>query len=598
MKALETGEEIEVIVEGRDAPGDKEDETHPNTHSLLPDGSLEAVVRIGMNEAPPEQAEVISPSEADTSGDTANRPKSPPRTESSSYRDSEHALERLSIQPANSQIQESKYESRRGNTSPTTVTRDSPSLAESMQPSQHKEEPSLEGVGSPTMAEPKDGEAARLDTGDVETDSRKRKRRSGTPELSVQDVRAKKPRNGADNVPAVHLKEDVDVAMIEIPAIQDNFGTKETDIDINDDRSTREEAHSPALESSRGRAKKHHTSRYQDAILTAAQPPPMDAMMPDRPTIPALHPVTSSLYIRNLMRPLRPENLRKYLISLASPPSQPLDTSIIKSLFLDAMKTHALVSFSNTTAASRVRASLHSSIWPPEGNRKELWVDFIPDESIDSWISKEEHTLLAEKEARAKGHPVTAKRFEVIYPTDINGSVIAVFQEVGAHATAPAHGTPSLSHAPTRQPAFRQRIVSPSTQTENREVIQASLKTLDDLFPSTTTLPRLFFQPVPDDVAHARLRELDRETSRDWMYGGRRSWGVQSEVAYRYTFGAGPRVIEGVEDHGPWSLGGGSESGSRGGRRGGGGGGGGGGGYRGRGRGRGGFGLRPREEWR
>jgi hypothetical protein len=325
------------------------------------------------------------------------------------------------------------------------------------------------------------------------------------------------------------------------------------------------------VEADTKREKKEKAARYKDLVKSSADDTPQEALTDDRPTVPALHPVTSALYIRNFMRPLRPEPLRAHLISLASPPSSSPDPTIVEDLFLDSLKTHALVLLSTKTAASRVRASLHGSIWPPEGNRKELWVDFVPDETVKDWIREEEDALAAEKEARANKLPTNPKRFEVVYSESSNGSVTAVFQEVGSSAPANAPRGPRAS-IDVRRPSIQQPL-TPSLSTapskDTRQDTEASFKTLHDLFSATEAKPQLFYLPVSDEISELRLKELEAETSRDWSPGEtRKGRGIKAEMKYKYSFDEDDRIVEVGEER---------DEGYRGGR--------GGGGFRGRGRG-------------
>jgi hypothetical protein len=419
------------------------------------------------------------------------------------------------------------------------------------------EEPSLEKADLPTIPEHSTAQTSRLGTEEWEADSKKRKRRSGSPDPPYQDVKAKKPRPSQEPAPEVYLKEDDDVVMEQRRHEADLDGATGVKEESNDALTT--EADKPS--------RKEKTDRYKGLIDPSANDSPHLAIQDDRPITPALHPATPALYIRNFMRPLRPESLRTHLISLASPPSSSPDSSVVHALFLDAMKTHALVLFASTSAASRVRAALHGSIWPPEGNRKELWVDFVPEDKVEEWIKLEEDAILAEKEGRANGRPVPVQRFEVVYPD----SATAIFQEVGA---------PPVSQAPADAPrgpkATERRLSQPV-----RQDIAASFQTLDQLFESTTAKPSLYYLPVTDEVADARRKELETETSRDWAPGEvRKGRGLKTEMKYRYWFDGEGRVVEGGEDRGPWA------EDLRGGR----------GGFRGRGRG--GGGGRGRGGWR
>ncbi|EDU42721.1 SAP domain containing protein [Pyrenophora tritici-repentis] len=427
-------------------------------------------------------------------------------------------------------------------------------------------------------------ETSRLNSEELEADSKKRKRRSDTPEMGADDIKAKKHRPSQELAPEIYLKEDKDIDIdqrrtneVDMAAAVDN------NILTHDNHANPGKAASPAGGVELRREKKENSARYKDLVNTGADDTPLEALTDDRPTIPAIHPVTPALYIRNFMRPLRPEPLRAHLISLASPPSSSPDPTIIKSLFLDAMKTHALVLFSSTIAASRVRASLHGSIWPPEGNRKELWVDFVPEEHVEAWIKQEEDAIEAEKEARTNGRSSNPKRFEVVYPESSDGSITAVFQEVGSSAPFNAPKGPRAS-LDVRRPSIQQYSppsLPPGTTKDVKHDTEAPFKTLHDLFCATVAKPQIFYLPVSDETSELRLKELDAETSRDWAPGEvRKGRGIKNKIKYKYSFDEDDRIVEVGEDRGPWS------EGYRGGRR----------GFRGRGRG-GGFRARG-DNWR
>lgn len=426
-------------------------------------------------------------------------------------------------------------------------------------------------------------DASRLNTEELEADTRKRKRRSLTPELSAQEVRAKKPRASEVAVHEVTAVKDEDTVMDQRPPEE---AEKELDEKVMEEETVnghpKDEAPADSSKDPENLIeKKEKAPLYRELLKPSSEPPLADAPADtpdDRFISPALHPATPSLYIRNLMRPMRPEPLRAHLVALASPPSTDPDPDIISTLFLDNMKTHALVRFASTTAASRVRASLHGSIWPPEANRKDLWVDFIPDDKCSAWIQEEEDAMVAEKEARAAGRPIPAKKFEVIYPEDENGSYTAILQEVGAGAAAfnPPKGPRRTSHQV-------QTDAVPGPTQATRQNAEASFKTLDELFNSTTAKPKLYFLPVSDERADARRKDLEDETSRYWTPEEKRKGrGIQMsrlDQKVRFSFDDEDRVVEAGGDFGPWT----EQSDFRGGR------GGGRGGFRGRGRGGGGW---------
>lgn len=297
----------------------------------------------------------------------------------------------------------------------------------------------------------------------------------------------------------------------------------------------------------------------------------------DRAVSPALHPATSALYIRDCMRPLHPGNLKAHLIALATPSDSTPDAQVITEFFLDPIRTHCLVGFVNTSAASRVRSSLHNRVWPEERTRRPLWVDFVPDEKIKKWIEVE----LGASSSRGEA----AKRWEVVYEDEEDG-IKAYLQEAGSNPAAPrpiqrnpfpaevgqgVQGAPSGPR--TREAAPRPSRPGAPPIPDHGKGFQA----LDDLFKFTAAKPKLYYLPVDKYTADKRLDKLD---------AGR--GGGRGDEMRRYTF-----EDSNIVDRGP-------EFGSRGGRGGGGGygarGGGYGGGYQGRG---GGYrGETWRENWR
>lgn len=443
------------------------------------------------------------------------------------------------------------------------------------------EQPSVEKPELETIAERSTtatADPSRLNSEELEAETRKRKRRSQTPELPSQDIRVKRPRPSDEGAPDVRLKEDEDTVMEQRQPEKEEkeVGQETMDKATNgyDASEVRDPSKDDGPEEQSALEKKEKVPRYRELFQHAAEAKSTEAIQDDRPIVPALHVVTSAIYIRNFMRPLRPEPLRAHLVSLASPPGSSPDPTIVKSLFLDAMKTHALVILSDTKAASRVRASLQGSIWPPEGNRKELWVDFIPEDKAEGWIREEEDAITAEKDARAAGRPIPAKKFEVVYPEDESGAVTAVFQEVGAGAAAfnPPKGPRRPSEQVFNAPAAPKH--SAPTQ-ETRQGIEKSFKTLDELFLCTTAKPQLYYLPVTDDRSELRLKELDLETSRDWTpEERRRGRGIQTsrmDQKVRFGFDDEDRIIEVGGDFGPWTedFRGGPRGGFRGGFRGG-----------------------------
>lgn len=215
------------------------------------------------------------------------------------------------------------------------------------------------------------------------------------------------------------------------------------------------------------------------------------------PTVPSIHPATSALYIRELMRPLNPKIVQEHLAALAAPPNASVDNSVLTECFLDKNRTHCLVGFSSIGTASRVRASLHDRVWPNERDRKALWVDFIPEEKLQKWIQVESEI------SDRRGQP--QKRWEVVYENE-DGDVRAYLQEVsgkdgGLRATtqvAAIAGDTGL-RAPSGP-----RADSSSLRDDHGKGFQA----LDDLFRFTDAKPRLYYAPRTKEVVDERLATL------------------------------------------------------------------------------------------
>ncbi|KAI9894730.1 MAG: hypothetical protein M1814_002087 [Vezdaea aestivalis] len=251
--------------------------------------------------------------------------------------------------------------------------------------------------------------------------------------------------------------------------------------------------------------------------------------------IPAIHPTTSALYIREFSRPLQVPALQKHLIALATPSSvsdfkgadrsssEPpeADPAILKRFHISTLRTHVLLLFSTAAAAARVRAALHNNVWPLERNRKALWADFIPADKVNEWI---EHEVEGESTARGGGSRVGGKKWEVLYRDSADGQGIeAVHQEIGPGGSAVP---------PRRELTVR---TAPKDQTKPQAFVA-----LDSLFSSTTAKPKLYYKPVAKVIADRRVEILER--SRDRSGGG---------DLKRYTFEDGDSLVDSGLDRGP-----------------------------------------------
>ena len=252
----------------------------------------------------------------------------------------------------------------------------------------------------------------------------------------------------------------------------------------------------------------------------------------ETPVSPALHPATSALYIRELMRPLKLENLRDHLIALATPPDTTVNPNIVTDFFLDSIRTHCLVGFENISAASRVRSGLHDRVWPNERDRRQLWVDFVPEEKLESWIDVERTA------GSGRGHP--SKRWEVVYEVGQSG-INASLREVGSNSRSLRTVKPSRLDADQSLQVTGPRISgSEPRNTQPRPDSGKGFQALDDLFTSTVAKPKLYYMPVSKAEADRRTATLAAGR------GGGRGGGRGNEMR-RFSFEEGSIVDNGPE---------------------------------------------------
>ena len=256
----------------------------------------------------------------------------------------------------------------------------------------------------------------------------------------------------------------------------------------------------------------------------------------DRVITPALHPATSALYIRDFMRPINAVHLKDYLSTLATPADTDPDPEIITDFFLDNVRTHCFVAFSNTSAAARVRLGIHDRVWPDEATRKPLWADFVPEEKLAKWI---------EVETKAAGDRRQGmKKWEVIYEEEEAG-VTAFLQEASPNSSAPRTVQPML---PRKESIAAVHRVPSGPRSRNEEIGTSQpdvprrsdggkgFQALDELFRATAAKPKLYYLPVSQDIANRRL---------DRLAAGR--GGGRSDEKRRYTFEDGTLVDKGPE---------------------------------------------------
>jgi hypothetical protein len=284
------------------------------------------------------------------------------------------------------------------------------------------------------LVEPTAIERHSLADADLTEDSNKRKRRSPTPPIAEEDVAIKKARHETDGV---HLKEDAE------------FGVNGGD----------------AIEKS--------DATVTDTVEAVEQPqqPPIE---------PSMHRPTKALYISNLVRPLQQTTLQQHLETLAKGP--------LSLLHVDHRKSHAFAVFDSESAATEVRAALHSRIWPEKDTwREPLRVDYIPEARAQEWADEE-------KEADPNGSKNL--HWVVEYKTNAFGHVTAHH----VNATNQSLGRDGAG-APPKQ------------QTRIEKADQTPIKTLDELFLHTIdTKPKIYYKEVADGRQEVRRRAFQNHT--------------------------------------------------------------------------------------
>ncbi|KAL3442192.1 hypothetical protein BJX65DRAFT_287282 [Aspergillus insuetus] len=286
--------------------------------------------------------------------------------------------------------------------------------------------------------------------------------------------------------------------------------------------------------------------------------PPTDAEMGDVEVKPALHPATAALFIDGLMRPLQPAALKNHILTVATAPDSSPNPDSIVEFHLDTIKTHCFVQFIDVSTASRVRNSLHDSIWPNERNRKALFVDFIPENKVQDWIQREE---------QARGRSGIPPRWGVRYDRTDEG-VEALLEEVdhknAGNQARQGSVQKEFIHPPPRGPRaemqHQERRPSRPIQPSRGSQPGQGFKPLDELFKSTTAKPKLYYLPVSRDIADRRLDRFD-DLLRKGSYPRR-----GGDETRRITFEEGDKFVDTGPEFGGRGRGGGHGRGGRGGR--------------------------------
>ena len=192
---------------------------------------------------------------------------------------------------------------------------------------------------------------------------------------------------------------------------------------------------------------------------------------------PARHPVTTTIYISSLSRPLNVPVFTNHIIDLTISKKSPVR------VWLDSIKSHAYLTFDTEEDASSVRDALNGLSWPPNENRRPLSVDYLPSSKVGEWIVKEEN----ERD----------RRFEVEY-VDENGEVIAVHQEMERKERKESYTMQTQSTVPSQERRERVEVRGG----EKVRVLQP-----DELFRKTRTRPWVYWAEVSEEVLEKRRRK-------------------------------------------------------------------------------------------
>ncbi|GJC79212.1 apoptotic chromatin condensation inducer in the nucleus [Colletotrichum liriopes] len=266
-----------------------------------------------------------------------------------------------------------------------------------------------------------------------------------------------------------------------------------------------------------------------------------DVMDHERTIEAARHYATESLYIKNLMRPLKEDTVRAHLVELAATADANPNDDDIDIFYLDQVKTHAFAVFSSVTKASRVRNALHGLRWPDESNRKELWVDFVPTDKVQLWIDEEQ--------SQSRDRSI---RFEVMYDED------GVASLVSGSATQPARSAPEPTRLAPSGPAVKdvnaiplgprgglgtQGVPSGPRGDAPRGPGPRPPRQIQG-FPggdvrTTRASPPISYQPVSDDLGARRIRNMRSHYTTEIG----RDLGPETEIN-RYTFENGDKFVD------------------------------------------------------
>ncbi|EXJ92720.1 hypothetical protein A1O3_01272 [Capronia epimyces CBS 606.96] len=403
----------------------------------------------------------------------------------------------------------------------------------------------------PTPMPPSQASSDSTLSNDQADDERRRRKRSATPVPSSEEVARKKARlsTGGESLTIEQLSA-LDQMKSATEAAKATRG-ETTNGAITEVIVDKSEADVTMTTEAPGELQDNRPEKPRDTEIPSASPRRSQSPSEERYIAPAIHPATSALYIRNFKRPLHIPSLRSLIASVARSQSSSEDSDPITLFYLDSIRTHAFVSFTSVAGASRVRSAMHDVRYPNESMREPLFVDYVPNDKVQSWIDQETGGTFG-------GRGGSGRRFEVRYEERDDG-VEAIFQEVdGNRPQLPLQpsrssrmsidrpGPESLPAAvhPDRaafvpresdrdrdQDRDRNQVRQPPAAPKNAESTGRGFKALDELFKFTTAKPKLYYKPVPESVAADRI-ELFRSLRVGYGDMGRSG----DEGMKRYTF--------------------------------------------------------------
>ncbi|GES85190.1 apoptotic chromatin condensation inducer in the nucleus-like [Rhizophagus clarus] len=177
---------------------------------------------------------------------------------------------------------------------------------------------------------------------------------------------------------------------------------------------------------------------------------------------PPQHEPTSTLHIKNFVRPLTLPMVRDLLEQFGR----------IEYFWMDKIKSHCYVKFETTESAISARETLWHIIFPPETGRP-LELEFLTFERAQELIAEAE-----EKSAKSGNGALREARDK-----RLNGNS--------------SLGTETATRFPI-----------PSSQTQ--PISNVRVISLDTLFSKTSTKPTLYYKPVSQEDAQARMRIMER----------------------------------------------------------------------------------------